>query len=128
MLRASDPTSAMAASTSPASSRSATEAAAESWPGRAARLTRDPEAEEPLLGALVDLALDPSPLVVGAGRDSRPRIVYLAQEEIGVRREAVALEHQPGGGRNGVAEHALVSERRVVDQAADDAVAVARSR
>ena len=51
-----------------------------------------PQAEQSLLGALVDVALDPSALVVGARGDSRARFVDLAQQQIGVRREAVALE------------------------------------
>src|SRR3954465_10524187 len=84
-----------------------------------------PQAEESLLGALVDVALDASALVVGAGGDSRTRFVPLAQEQVGVRREPVALERL-GGERGGrVAERSLVSERGVVDQPSDDPVSVA---
>src|SRR3954467_10722778 len=83
-----------------------------------------PQAEESLLGALVDVALDASALVVGAGGDSRTRFVHLVQEQVGVGREPVALEGL-GGERGGrVAERPLVSERGVVDQPSDDPVAV----
>ena len=77
-----------------------------------------------MLGALVDVALDPSALVVGTGGDSGTRFMDLAQEQIGVRREAVALEAQGGAGGSSVTERSLVSERRVVDDGSDDPVSV----
>src|SRR3954467_7055975 len=81
-----------------------------------------PQAEQSLLGALVDVALDPSALVVGAGGDSGTRFVDLAQQQIGIRCEAVALEAQGGAGGSGVAERSLVSERRIVNHGSDDPV------
>src|SRR5436190_17515387 len=84
-----------------------------------------PQAEESLLSALVDVALEPSALVVRAGGDSRTRFVQLTQEQVGVRREPVALERL-GGARGGrIAERSLVAERGVVDQPSDDPVSVA---
>src|SRR3954471_22031135 len=84
-----------------------------------------PQAEESLLGALVDVALDPSALVVGAGGDSGTRFVQLAQEQVGVRREPMALERLGGVRGGGVAKRWLVSERGVVDHPSDDPVSVA---
>src|SRR3954471_19303109 len=59
------------------------------------------QAEESLLGALVDVALDASAFVVGAGGDSGTRFVHLAQEQVGGGREPAALEGRglEGGGR-----------------------------
>src|SRR3954447_23231323 len=83
-----------------------------------------PQAEESLLGTLVDVAFEPSALVIRAGGDPRTRFVQLAQEQVGVRRESVTFERL-GGARGGrVAERSLVSERVVVDQPSDDPVSV----
>ena len=47
-------------------------------------LQLDPQRDQPLLGAVVQVALDPAPLVLGAGRDAGARELELAQRRLGL--------------------------------------------
>ena len=48
----------------------------------------DAQRDEPLLRAVVEIALDPSPLVVGAGGDARARLADGRGRSLGLRLEA----------------------------------------
>ena len=59
-------------------------------------LELDPERDEPLLGAVVQVALDPAPLLLRAGREAGARELELAQRRLGLGREPLVLEHDGG--------------------------------
>ena len=60
---------------------------------------RDGERDEPLLGAVVEVALDPPPLGVGRGDDPAARRAYLGELGAHLGGETLVLEHQPRGCR-----------------------------
>ena len=119
-----DPTSAMAASTSPASSRSATVAAAGSWPGRPARLTRIRRLRSRCWApSWMSRSIHLRSLSALAAIRARESCSSRKSRSVSAARRwlsSVSAAHERGG----VAERWLVSERRVVDQAADDPVSV----
>ena len=76
------------------------------------------ERDEPLLGAVVEVALDPPPLVVAGGDDSGPRLLHLRRAGRGARPGAVrsraraARRHRPSRGAAVLAQARVVDERR----------------
>ena len=60
------------------------------------QLELDPQRDEPLLGAVVQVALDPAPLVLGAGRDAGARELELAHRRLGLGGQPLVLEHHGG--------------------------------
>ena len=64
----------------------------------------------------MEIALDAPPLGV-SGRDDPPAgRANLGELRPHLRREALVLEHEPGGGANGLDQPRLVEQGRVVDQ------------
>jgi hypothetical protein len=83
------------------------------------------EREEPLLGAVVQVALEPPPLLVAGADDPGARLAKLVElgSELGL--EPCVLEGQSCGGTGGLEERRLVDEVELVD---DDGEPVADVR
>ena len=115
--RASSRSSAIASSTS-SCARDST-----SGVGRVAAGSREPEREgerdEPLLSAVVEVALDPPPLGVGRGDDPGARRPHLGELRAHLGRQTLVLEHEPGRRANGLHERRLVEQRRIVNERGD---------
>ena len=80
---------------------------------------RDGERDEPLLRAVVEVALDPPPLGVGRGDDPGPRRPHLGELRAHLGRQALVLEHEPRRRAHGLHERRLVEQRRIVDERGD---------
>ena len=88
----------------------------------------EPDAEryQPLLRTVVEVALDPAPLVVGGSLYPRPRLPQLpAHRFIHLGREFAVLHRGECERRGRAHELALLGQRRVVDDRGDR---IARSR
>ena len=64
-------------------------------PGARSELQRHPEAEQPLLGAVVEVALEPPPLVVAGLDDPRPRGAKLRELGAQLGLQPLVLEREP---------------------------------
>ena len=82
------------------------------------------ERDEPLLGAVVDVPLDPAPLLVPRGDDAPARLLHLHELRAHLRVQARVLEREPSRRRGGLEELRLVVERAVVDDHRDPLAAV----
>ena len=76
-------------------------------------LELDPQRHEALLGAVVQVALDPAALVVGAGLDARARLAHLVEQHRGFLAEPAVVEREHGVRPCGVDEPVLVRQRVV---------------
>jgi len=74
---------------------------------------------QPLLGAVMQIALDPAPLVVRRRDDTPARLLHLLKLRPHLRLEAGILEREPGGGTGRPNELGLVEQRRVMDEYRD---------
>jgi hypothetical protein len=83
-------------------------------PQRAAEL--EGERHEPLLGAVVEVALDPAPLLVRSGGDAGARLLDGRELGAHLRVQARVDEREPGRGRDRRHELRLVAQRRVVHE------------
>ena len=88
------------------------------------QLELDPECDQALLGAVVQVVLDPPPLLLGRAAGAQARLAHLAQEPVGLRREALALERHQRVGRRGRGERRVLAERRIVEDRGDTLAAV----
>ena len=79
------------------------------------QLELDPQRDEPLLGAVVQVALDPAPLVLGAGRDAGARELQLAHRRLGLGGQPLVLEHDGGHRGAGLEQLRARSRALVVD-------------
>ncbi len=84
---------------------------------RRAQLER--ERDEALLGAVVDVPLDPAALLVPGGDDSRARLLHLRELRAELGREARVLERQAGGHARRVEEPRVVAQAWVVHERRD---------
>ena len=83
--------------------------------GRAAELRaqqsqREREHDEPLLGAVVEVALEPPPLGVAGLDDARPRRAQLLEPRARLRLQPLVVEREPGGGAD------LLEQTGIVEQ------------
>jgi hypothetical protein len=69
------------------------------------------ERREPLLGSVVQVALDPAALRVGGFDDAGARVAQLQQIRVQLRLETGALKPQPGRPPSRAYEGALIGER-----------------
>jgi hypothetical protein len=88
------------------------------------QLHLDAQRHEPLLRAVMQVALDPPPLPVGGREDAGARFPHVVQRRLDLRDEALVLERDPGIGRGRVDQVLLIVERLVVDDGGDPPVAV----
>ena len=95
---------------------------------RAGELEREAQAEQPLLRAVVKVALEPPPLVVADLDDPSPRGTDLVELQPELRLQPLVLEREPRRGARRVEERALLEERRVVDERCDRCVRRAEHR
>ena len=70
----------------------------------------DPDPEQPLLGTVVEIALEAPPLLVPGTGDARTGVAELRElrPQLGV--EALVLEREPRGGARGLEERWLVQQ------------------
>ena len=87
------------------------------------RLQEEGDGHELLLRAVVDVALDPPPLGVAGGHDSRSGLSDLLELGADVGGEPLVLEGESRSGRDRPDELGLLDERRVVDQRSDRSAA-----
>ena len=78
------------------------------------QLELDAQRDEPLLGAVVEVALDPAALVVGGRLDARARVADLAQERARLRRQPLVVERHERVRRRGRDERVVVAQPGVV--------------
>ena len=83
----------------------------------ASRPSATRQRHEPLLRAVVEVALDPAALGVGRGDDPAAGRAHLRELRAHLGRQALVLEHERGGGANGFDERRLVEQRRIVNRA-----------
>ena len=88
-------------------------------------LELDPQRHQPLLGAVVQVALDPSALSFRAGSQARARELQLAQRRLGLGREPLVLEHDSGHRDTGLDQLRACAEAGVVDDRRHDRPALA---
>ena len=79
------------------------------------------ERDQPLLGAVVQVALDAAPLGVGGGDDALARGLQLGQPRVDLGVQLPVLQRDPGRHADGLDELGVVVERPVVDQHGDRA-------
>ena len=97
------------------------------------RVVADPRAEEaqlhrdrdePLLRAVVEVALEAAALGVARGDEALARGAQLREAGLGLGLQVLVLERDRGGGRHGLDELRVVVERGVVDEGGDLAAVV----
>ena len=120
MPRASARSSSSASPTSAsASARSSSTAPSPSAESAAGELEREPDPEQALLGAVVEVALEPPPLGVSGLDDAGAGGAHLGELGAELRLQARVLEREARGGADRLEELGLVQERRVVDERGD---------
>jgi hypothetical protein len=77
------------------------------------------ERDQPLLGAVVQVALEPAPLALGGLEDARARAAQLVELGVQLRVQARPLQREAGRRADGVEERGLVVQRGVVQQRRD---------
>ena len=82
------------------------------------------ERDEPLLGAVVDVPLDPAPLLVARGDDAPARLLHLHELRAHLGVQTRVLQREPRRRRGGLEKLRLVVERPVVDDHRDPLAAV----
>ena len=85
----------------------------------AGELECEPDPEQALLGAVVEVALEPPPLGVAGLDDPRARGAHLGELGAQLRLQARVLEREARGRADGLEQRGLVEERRVVDERGD---------
>ena len=80
---------------------------------------RERERDEPLLSAVVEVALESPPLGVGGGNEPDARCPHLRELRPHLGRQALVLEHEPCSRANGLHERRLVEQRRIVNERGD---------
>ena len=88
----------------------------------------DRERDEPLLSAVVQVALELAARGVAGLDDPCPRGPQVAEPGAQVGLQALVLERDAGGGSDGADQFGLVAQRRVVDERGDTASRRARRR
>jgi hypothetical protein len=83
---------------------------------RGHQLQRDRERDQTLLGAVVEVALEPAPFGVTRLDDARTRGAELFEPGTKVRLQTLVLERDPGRGGDRADQLRLVAERTVVDE------------
>ena len=87
------------------------------------------QGHEPLLGAVVEIALDPASFRVGRLDDPQPRRPDLLELGPDLGRQPLVLERQPGGVPDRFDEARILDlDRRVVDEDAEELVVTLESR
>jgi hypothetical protein len=76
---------------------------------------RQPDRDQPLLRAVVDVPLEPTPLLVAGGDDPRPRLLDLGQPAPHLHPQAADLDRKAGGLDHAVEQVGSLGERRVVN-------------
>ena len=91
--------------------------------GRVTTGSREPEREgerdEPLLSAVVEVALDSPPLGIGRGDEPDARRPHLRELRAHLGRQTLVLQHEPGRRADGLHERRLVEQRRIVNERGD---------
>ena len=82
---------------------------------------RHRDGDEPLLRAVVQVALEPPPFRIGGVDHPRTRDSKLFEPRAQVGLQTFVLEREPGGGTDGVDEIGLILERRIVNEGGDGA-------
>ena len=77
---------------------------------------RQGKRHEPLLGTVVEIAFDSTPLGVGRRDDAGARRAHLGELRAHLCRQALVLEHEPRRCSNGLHKRRLVQQRRVVHE------------
>ena len=95
---------------------------------RAGELQREPEREQPLLRAVVEVALEPPPLLVPGADDAGARRAQLGELGAQLRLQALVLEREPGGRAGRGEQRAPLEQHRVVDERRDRGVGRAEHR
>ena len=90
----------------------------------AGELEREPDPEQALLSAVVEVALEPPPLGVPGLDDAGTGSSHLGELGAELRLQARVLEREARGGGDGLEEFGLVQERRVVDEGGDTSAVV----
>ena len=85
----------------------------------AGELEREPDPEQPLLGAVVEVALEPPPLGVSGLDDAGARGAHLGELGAELRLQPRVLEGQARRGADAPGGARLVEERRVVNEGGD---------
>ena len=125
MPRASARSSSSAPPTSASASvRSSSTAAVPVGDSAAGELEREPDPEQALLGAVVEVALEPPSLGVSGLDDAGTGGSHLGELGAEFRLQARVLEREARGGADGLEELGLVQERRVVDERGDTSAVV----
>ena len=121
MPRASSRSSSRAARSSPSASVSSSPAPLASAPSlRAGELEREPEREQALLGAVVEVAFEPAPLLVAGADDPLAGGAQLGELGAQLGLEAFVLEREPGRRACRLrASAASLEQDRVVDERRD---------
>ena len=89
---------------------------------RAGELQREPEREQPLLRAVVEVALEPPPLLVAGADDAGSRGAQLGELRAQLRLQPLVLEREPGGRAGRGEQRAPLEQRGVVDERRDRGV------
>ena len=88
----------------------------------------DPQGDEPLLGPVVEVALDAPALAVGRRLDASPRLAQLPQRRRRPWRRAAGSRGPPARPSRRLDELALVAQRGVVHEACHEPISVANLR
>ena len=80
---------------------------------------RERQRHQPLLRAVVEVALEPATLDVGGLDEPEPRGAQLLEAGAEVGLQALVLERETRGGDDRVHELGVVAQRRVVDERGD---------
>ena len=86
---------------------------------RAGERERERQRDEPLLRAVVEVALEPPPLDVGGLDEPEPGGAQLLEAGAQLGLQALVLEREAGGGDHRVDELGMVAERGVVHDRGD---------
>src|SRR5215218_9456396 len=74
------------------------------------------ERNEALLRSVVEIALDPPPLLVSRCDDSAAGLLDLRQLRVHLRVQPGVLQRHPGSGAGGLNELRLLAQARIVDE------------
>ena len=95
---------------------------------RSRELEREPDPEQALLGAVVEVALEPAAFGVAGLDDARARGAHLGELGAQLGLEARVLERERGGGADRVDEPGVVEQRGVVDERGEPVALVLEHR
>jgi hypothetical protein len=76
----------------------------------------EPEREQPLLRAIVQIALQAPPLRIAGGYDPRARRTQLGQLRLQLGVQPCVLQHNPRGGARCLEQRPLSDQGRVVNE------------